>query len=68
MMYPGKVNASGCASALDKFEAMQVCFASGSAENKVLSEELVDKVGGTLPCHGTLGNCLECTGTEGNKQ
>ncbi len=39
----GKVNASGCASALDKFDAMQMCFASGSAENKVLSEELVDK-------------------------
>jgi hypothetical protein len=39
----GKVNASGARVALDKFDAMQMCFASGSAENKVLSEELVDK-------------------------
>jgi hypothetical protein len=38
-----KVNASGCASALDKFDAMRMCFASGSAENKALSEELVDE-------------------------
>jgi hypothetical protein len=37
----GKVNASGCASALDKFDAMQMCFASGSAENKAPPEELV---------------------------
>ena len=64
----GKVNASGCASALDKFEAMQVCFASGSAENKVLSEELVDKVGGTLPCHGTArGNGKEQEGIGRNQ-
>ena len=39
----GKVKASGCANAFDKFHATQMCFASGSAENKVLSEELVDK-------------------------
>jgi len=42
----GKVNASGGASALNKFDPMQMCFAFGSAENaenKVLSEELIDK-------------------------
>jgi len=37
----GKVNASGCASALHKFDAMQMCFVSGSAEKKAVSEELV---------------------------
>ncbi len=35
----GKVNAGGCARSLDKFDTMQTCFASGSAENKALSEE-----------------------------
>jgi hypothetical protein len=35
----GKVNASGCVSALDKFDAMQICLTSGSAENKALCEE-----------------------------
>jgi len=39
----GKVNGSGCAGALDKFDATRMCFASGSAENKALSEVLVDK-------------------------
>ena len=28
---------AACASCLDKFDAMQMCFASGSAENKPLS-------------------------------
>jgi hypothetical protein len=37
----GKVNTSGCASALQKFAAMQMCFVSGSAEKKAVSEELV---------------------------
>ena len=32
-----------CASPLDKFDAMHMRFASGSAENKALSEELVDE-------------------------
>ena len=31
-----------CASPLDKFDAMQMCFASGSAEKKAVFEELVD--------------------------
>jgi len=52
----GQVNASGCASALDKVDAMQMYFASGSAENEALSEELVVPVGGTLPCYGTFGS------------
>jgi hypothetical protein len=39
----GKVNASVWVRALDKFDAIQMCFAAESAENKVLSEELVDK-------------------------
>jgi hypothetical protein len=28
---------------LDKFDAMQMCFASGSAEKKAVFEELVDE-------------------------
>jgi len=32
-----------CASPLDKFEAMQMCFASGFAEKKSVFEELVDE-------------------------
>ena len=32
-----------CASPLDKFDAMHTCFASGSAEKKAVSEELVDE-------------------------
>jgi hypothetical protein len=28
---------------LDKFEAMQMCFASGAAEKKAVFEELVDE-------------------------
>ena len=39
----GKVNARGCASPLDKFDAMQICFASGSAEKKAEFEEPVDE-------------------------
>ena len=39
----GKVNASGCASALDEFDAMQMCFASGSAEKKAVFAQLVDE-------------------------
>ena len=41
-----------CASPLDKSDAMQMCFASGSAEKKAVSEL---PVSGTLPCHGTFG-------------
>ena len=32
-----------CASPLDKSDAMQMCFASGSAEKKAVVEELVDE-------------------------
>jgi hypothetical protein len=32
-----------CASPLDKFDAMRVCFASGSAEKNAVFEELVDE-------------------------
>ena len=39
----GKVNARACASPLDKFAAMQMCFASGSAERKAVFEQLVDE-------------------------
>jgi hypothetical protein len=43
---------------------MQMCFRSGSAKKKAVSEEVVDEkisppvVGGTLPCHGTFGELL----------
>jgi hypothetical protein len=39
----GKVNASGSASPSDKFDAMQMSFASRSAEKKAVGEELVDE-------------------------
>ena len=32
-----------CASPLDKFDAMQMCFGSGSAEKKSVFEELVEE-------------------------
>ena len=32
-----------CASPVDKFDAMQMCFASGSAEKEAVFEELVDE-------------------------
>lgn len=38
-----KVKARACASPLDKFAAMQMCFASGLAEKKALFEQLVDE-------------------------
>ena len=47
-----------CASPLDKFDVIQMCFASRSAEKGALFEELDDEkillpvVDGTLPCHG----------------
>ncbi len=55
----GKVNARGLRESFDKFDAIQMCFASGSAEKEALFEELDDEkillpvVGGTLPCHST---------------
>ena len=61
-----KVNARGLRESfgpLDKFDAVQVCFASGSVEKKAGFEELVDEkiwlpvVGGTPPCHGTVRWC-----------
>jgi hypothetical protein len=39
----GKVNAKSLREFLDKFDAMQMCFASGSAEKKALFEELDDE-------------------------
>jgi hypothetical protein len=42
-MYREKLIPGACASPLDKFDTMQVCFASGSAEKKAVFEELVDE-------------------------
>ena len=52
-----------CASPLDKSDAMQMCFASGSAEKKAVSEL---PVSGTLPCHGTFGLFRIQLGSGGN--
>ena len=35
----GKVNARGLRESFGQFDAMQMCFASGSAEKKVVSQE-----------------------------
>jgi len=43
MMYREKLMPGACASSLDKSDAMQMCFASGSAEKKALFEELDDE-------------------------
>ena len=43
MMYREKLMLGACASPLDKSDAMQMCFASGSAEKKAVFEELVDE-------------------------
>jgi len=37
------IDKSPCASPVDKFDAMQMCFASGSAEKEAVFEELVDE-------------------------
>ena len=39
----GKVKARACAILLDKFDAMQMCFASGSAEKKEVFRNSVDE-------------------------
>jgi hypothetical protein len=39
----GKVNARGLRSPLDNFDAMQMCFASRSAEKKAVFEKLIDE-------------------------
>src|SRR5260370_29335657 len=62
-----KVNAGGCASALDKFDAMQMCFASGSAENKALLTRKSDFLSAercpvTARPDGTEGNEREAEG------
>ena len=43
MMYREKLMPGACASPLDKFDAIQMYFASGSAEKKAVVEELSDK-------------------------
>jgi hypothetical protein len=43
MMYREKLMPGACASPLDKFAAMQMRFASGSAEKKAFFEQLVDE-------------------------
>jgi hypothetical protein len=61
MMYREKLMPGACASPIGQIDAMQMCFASGSAGKKAVFEELVDEkillslpvVGGTLPCDGT---------------
>jgi hypothetical protein len=49
----GKVNASGCADALDKFDATQVCFGSESAEKNPCLGKLVGEKNLTA-CRWTL--------------
>jgi hypothetical protein len=39
----GKVNARGLRESFGQFDAMQMCFASGSTEKKDVFEELVDE-------------------------
>lgn len=39
----GKVNARGLPSPLDKFDAIHMCLASGSAEKKAVFAEIVDE-------------------------
>jgi len=43
MMYRENLMPGPCASPVDKFDAMQMCFASGSAEKEAVFEELVDE-------------------------
>ena len=39
----GKVNARGLRESFGQFDAMQMCFASGSAEKKAVFAQLVDE-------------------------
>ena len=43
MMYREKLMLGACAGPLDKFDAVQMCLASGSAKKKAVVEELVDE-------------------------
>ena len=43
MMYREKLMPEARASRLDKFDAIQMCFGSGSAEKEAVFEELVDE-------------------------
>jgi len=58
-----------CASPLDKFDAIQMYFASRIGGESALFEELDNEkillpvVGGTLPCHGTFSKFWELMGS-----
>jgi hypothetical protein len=43
MMYREKLMPEACASPLDKFDVMQMYFASGSAEKKAVFEKVADE-------------------------
>ena len=43
MMYEEKLMPRACASPLDKFDAMHMCFKPGSVEKKAVFEQLVDE-------------------------
>jgi hypothetical protein len=43
MMYREKLMPGACATPLDEFDAMHMCFAPGSAEKKAVFEQLVDE-------------------------
>jgi hypothetical protein len=68
MMYREKLMSGAC---VDKFDVMQMFFASESAEKKAVSEEVGDEkirlpVSGTLPCHGTFRKFWESMGSQRN--
>jgi hypothetical protein len=43
MMYREKLMPGACAKSFGQFDAMQMCFASGSAEKKAVFAQLVDE-------------------------
>ena len=74
MMYWEKLMPGAARVLWTNLDAMQMCFASGSAEKKAVFEELVDEkillslpvVGGTLPCHGAFRKFWESMGSQRN--